>query len=244
MDLNDSAALDAFYSHLLDCMGTYGLFTLKEADGRHPWPEQGVYFFFDPNEPIPKPGLPGRVVRIGTHGVAKNTNSTLWSRLHMHQGSKRNGGGNHRGSIFRWHIGKAINGTPSSWDWDDARKGIKANSEERREVRRWEHEHERLVSDYIHQLPFTVIAMPGSPGKDCQRAVFETECIAYLSWCGQNGLIKIGSDWLGLRATNDKIKTSGLWNVNDVWMPGNHLPYIPTWPPFPPAPVLDKPLEK
>ena len=218
---NPSDNLNAFYNHMLDCIKIYGLFTLKDADGRHPWPKQGVYFFFDPSEPIPMPGLPGRIVRIGSHGVASNTNSTLWGRLKQHRGSQKSGGGNHRGSVFRWHIGSAIKGMPVSW------LDRKASTHE---VGHLEHNHECLVSDYIRQLPFTVIEIPGIPRKDCQRAIFESECISYLSWAGHNGLIKSGDKWLGHQAANDKVKQSGLWNVKDIWVNGHSNPYIPTWP--------------
>ncbi len=215
--------LDKFYNQILCCVETYGLFTLKDAHGRQPWPKQGVYFFFDPSEPIPRPDLPGRIVRIGSHGVAQNTNSTLWGRLKQHQGSQTSGGGNHRGSIFRQYVGIALKGGPPSW------KDTKAKYAE---VRQDEHAHERLVSDYIRQLPFTVIGIHGLPGKNSQRAIFEGECISYVSWAAQNGLIKMGKTWLGLQAEKEAIKESGLWNVRDVWMLGDKRPCIPNWPPI------------
>jgi len=213
--------LDGFYAQILNCIETYGLFTLKDVDGRHPWPEQGVYFFFDRNEPNPGLGLPGRIVRVGSHGVAANKNSALWARLRQHRGSLKNGGGNHRCSIFRWHIGTAIEGMPPSW--------LNRNTSNS-EVARLEHKHECFVSDYIRELSFTVIKILGTPSKDCQRAVFERECIAFLSWAGQNGLIKTGNKWLGLQTVNDKIKKSGLWNVKDVWKQEQPLPCPPIWP--------------
>ena len=213
--------LNRFYARLADCIQTYELFTLGEVDGRHPWPKQGVYFFFDANEPTPYPGLPGRIVRVGSHGVAKNTNSTLWSRLSQHRGSLSSGGGNHRGSIFRRYVGIALGDPPPHWRNQNAKKA---------EVGASEHEHERRVSDYIRQLPFTVIDIPGTPDKNCFRAVFERQCIAYLSWAWQAGLIEGGKDWLGLRTNNSKISQSGLWNVENVWTKEQAPPKAPTWP--------------
>jgi hypothetical protein len=215
--------LNEFYNQILGCIETYGLFTLKDAHGRQPWPKQGVYFFFDTSEPIPSPDLPGRIVRIGSHGVAQNTNSTLWMRLKQHQGSQTSGGGNHRGSIFRQYVGIALKGEPSRW------RDAKAKYAE---VSQDEHAHECLVSDYIRQLPFTVIGIPGHPGKNSQRAIFEGECISYISWAAQNGLIKMRQKWLGLQAEKEEIKKSGLWNVRDVWSPGQAQPCVPTWPPI------------
>lgn len=213
--------LNKFYANLADCIKTYKLHTLGEANGRQAWPKQGVYFFFDVNEPTPYPGLPGRIVRVGSHGVARNTNSTLWSRLRQHRGSLSGGGGSHRGSIFRRYVGIALGDSPPHWRDQNAKKA---------EVGASEHEHERRVSDYIRQLPFTVIDIPGTPDKNCLRAIFERQCIVYLSWAWQAGLIEGGKHWLGLRTNNSKIIQSGLWNAENVWTTGQAPPKVPTWP--------------
>ena len=213
--------LNRFYARLADCIQNYGLFTLGEVDGRHPWPKQGVYLFFDTNEPTPYPGLPGRIVRVGSHGVAENTNSTLWSRLKQHQGSLTSGGGNNRGSIFRRHVGVSLGDPPPYWGQQKVKKP---------EVGASEHEHECRVSEYIRQLPFAVIGIPGVPGKNCLRAIFERQCIAYLSWAWQTGLIERGKQWLGLRTGNPQIIQSGLWNVESIWTKEQATPKAPAWP--------------
>src|SRR5690242_13971991 len=79
--------------------------TLAECDGRMPWPRRGVYFFFEPGEVRSDSGGGPRVVRVGTHALANGSTTTLWRRLSQHRGSKRSGGGNHRGSIFRLLVG-------------------------------------------------------------------------------------------------------------------------------------------
>lgn len=79
---------------------------LASSSGRMSWPDRGVYFFFEPGEVRPN-GDP-RVVRIGTHALKAGSKTTLWKRLGQHRGSvggSRPGGGNHRGSIFRLHVG-------------------------------------------------------------------------------------------------------------------------------------------
>jgi len=48
-----------------------------------------------------------RVVRVGTHGLKTGSTSTLWGRVHQHRDT-REGGGNHRGSVFRLHVGQAL----------------------------------------------------------------------------------------------------------------------------------------
>ena len=59
---------------------------LKDCHGRMGWPNQGVYFFFEPAE-TRSDGQTPRVVRIGTHAVSKGSRTTLWTRLSTHRGS-------------------------------------------------------------------------------------------------------------------------------------------------------------
>jgi hypothetical protein len=59
-----------------------------------------------------EPGAPEqRVVRVGTHAVSAGSKTTLWQRLKQHQGYGGDGSvavGNHRGSVFRHHVGLAL----------------------------------------------------------------------------------------------------------------------------------------
>jgi len=74
------------------------------------WPSQGVYFFFEPGE-MREDGRTPRAVRVGTHAVSEGSKTTLWQRLSQHKGYERGryaGGGNHRGSVFRLHVGTAL----------------------------------------------------------------------------------------------------------------------------------------
>lgn len=81
---------------------------LANCDGRMDWPPRGVYFFFEPGENRTHSGESPRVVRVGTHALASGSRTTLWNRLSQHQGVRKSGGGNHRGSIFRLHVGTAL----------------------------------------------------------------------------------------------------------------------------------------
>jgi hypothetical protein len=67
----------------------------------------GVYFFFEPNEYRTSAVDEERVVRVGTHTVSRGAKSTLWNRLRTHRGGA-DGSGNHRGSIFRLHVGASL----------------------------------------------------------------------------------------------------------------------------------------
>lgn len=83
---------------------------LGECRGGMGWPRRGVYFFFEPGE-LREDGKTPRVVRVGTHALKRGARSTLWGRLRQHRGTMRGkmpGGGHHRGSIFRLHVGSAI----------------------------------------------------------------------------------------------------------------------------------------
>lgn len=107
------ADLDHFYSLLerLRKLPHQGR-SLGEYTGRVPWPIRGVYFFLEPGEYRTQNSDAPRVVRVGTHAVSVGSKSTLWGRLRAHCGSQ-SGTGNHRGSIFRLHVGAAM----CRWRW-------------------------------------------------------------------------------------------------------------------------------
>src|SRR3546814_7804821 len=99
--------LQVFYElmdRLLDTQG--GPLSLSAVTSSSVSP-RGVYFFFEPGEHRSDSGDGQRVVRVGTHGLKSGAASTLHGRLRQHRG-KRDGGGNHRGSIFRLLTGDAL----------------------------------------------------------------------------------------------------------------------------------------
>lgn len=82
---------------------------LRECHGSDGWPQHGVYFFFEPGEA--RADGSGRVVRVGTHALTATSQATLWGRLRQHRGhltGRHAGGGNHRASVFRRHVGAAL----------------------------------------------------------------------------------------------------------------------------------------
>src|SRR5688572_8529664 len=80
---------------------------LKDCDSRSVSSKRGVYFFFEPGEFRKANPQQMRVVRVGTHAIRTGSKSTLWNRLRQHRGTDK-GTGNHRGSIFRLHVGNAL----------------------------------------------------------------------------------------------------------------------------------------
>ena len=206
--------LDKFYD-IMDALEQKvgGKRLLSECDGKMPWPEQGIYFFFENRELRENGSM--RVVRVGTHGLQEGSQSTLWERLRQHRGNttgEHKGGGNHRSSIFRLHVGTALitkNGyNVPTW-------GVGEDSES--DVSEAELEVEIQVSDYIRAMPFLWLAVDDPPGPDSLRGVIERNSIGLLSnYEKEEVLDPAFSGWLGRYCENEKVRHSGLWNVNYI----------------------------
>ena len=206
--------LDRFYSIMRRLEKTLGgKRRLADCNGRMNWPERGIYFFFEDGE-YRDNGEP-RVVRVGTHALKIGSGTTLWNRLSQHRGTlggRHPGGGNHRGSIFRLHVGTAIierNGLDSqTWSKGSTAKG---------EIREQEYPIEKLVSEHIGHMPFLWLGIDDLPGPDSMRGYIERNSIGLLSNFGEFEKIDLpSSSWLGNFACRDKVRESGLWNVNHV----------------------------
>lgn len=183
---------------------------LRGCDGRMPWPKRGVYFFFEPNEKREGSDEP-RVVRVGTHGVSLGSTSTLWGRLRTHRGGA-DGSGNHRGSIFRLHVGAALiqkdnlQSLYPSWG-----RGQTASPE----IRQAEVPLEKLVSEYIGQMNIAWLAIDDPPSASSDRRFVERNAIALLT---SPMLVhdQPSACWLGRLSPHPFIRNSGMWNVQDV----------------------------
>jgi hypothetical protein len=214
--MNERDDLCRFYAILekLEASQHQGL-RLSAYSGKRWLPARGVYFFREPGEERTSSGGSPRIVRVGTHAVSANSKSTLWQRLRAHLGT-RGGGGNHRGSIFRLHVGAAlqVQDKVANATWGVGTSAPAALRESRAaqvEESRWE----KKVSDYIGAMTILWINVPDEPGPASARAVIERNSIALLS----NGLAPIepsSAGWLGHKSPRDAIRRSGLWNVNHV----------------------------
>jgi hypothetical protein len=208
--------LDRFYE-LLDKLESRvgGKQKLKDCTGYTDWPERGVYFFFA-NDEYREGGDQLRLTRIGTHAVSSGSGTSMWDRLRTHRGAKSGtyeGGGNHRGSVFRKRVGEAIiekDGLHEEYpEWGDG-------SSAGRDLRLEELEMERRVSDYIRDLPFLWVAIDDEPGPDSDRAYIEQNAIALVSNYEKTPIDARESDWTGRFSSSEEIQESGLWNVNHV----------------------------
>lgn len=201
--------LDAFYTQLDRLIEAGQGIRLSECSGNMDWPERGVYFFLEDGERRRADPALSRVVRVGTHAVSEGARSTLWGRLRQHQGST-NGGGNHRGSVFRLHVGAALLQRDGliypTWG-----KGSTATAA----VRAEEVELEQGVSRHLGAMRVLWVDIPDAPGKHSQRAFIERNAIALLS----NSLAPVDApspEWLGKHSPTPEIRASGLWHVNFV----------------------------
>lgn len=208
--------LERFYllvARLADAPGQ-GL-ALRELAGRSSLPNRGVYLFCEPGEF--RAGNPSvrRVVRVGTHAVSTGSKSNLRGRLKQHLGT-RSGGGNHRGSIFRLHVGAALLGRDgtqlATWGVGSSAPPAVRDSETGRAA---EAAWENRVSEYIGGMSVFWIDVPDDPGPQSQRSLIERNAIALLS----NKLApidKASSGWLGRFSPRQEIRDSALWNLNYV----------------------------
>jgi hypothetical protein len=211
-----SSDLATFYS-LLDELEVIcgGKRLLQSSDRSSGWPPRGVYFFFEDGE-FREDGMSPRVVRVGTHGL-RPSRSTLWGRLSQHRGTVGGtmpGGGNHRGSVFRLHVGAAL---LKAGDWPDPIEASWAiGSNAPRNVREAEYPLEVAVSHRIRAMPVLWVDVPDEPSVDSDRGVIERGAIGLLSNLGRRPVDVASATWLGRSSKRERIAGSGLWNVNHV----------------------------
>jgi len=200
--------LDRFYALLAELQeGPMGFPALGALAENPTLPARGVYFFFEAGESrLTSPSV-ARVFRVGTHAVSSGSSSTLWGRLRTHLGT-RAGGGNHRSSIMRLHIGNALLARDhdrfSAPTWGSEQISIEA-----------ERSLEQAVSEHIASMRVLCIAVPDAASATSDRSYIERHSIALLS--GNRGPLDVAhSAWLGSHSPHPAIRRSSLWNVNYV----------------------------
>jgi hypothetical protein len=174
-------------------------------------PVQGVYFFFDKSESTTFSKFIPRLVRIGTHGVSVGSTATLRTRLRTHYGT-RDGRGNHRASVFRLHVGRAIierDGLSGVFpDWGKGQSATKSIIDQETPL-------EKQVSEYIGKLYVLIIPVSDTSGVGSLRAIIERQFIALFTeyMCP---LETPSKSWLGRYSDKSAIRETGLWNIRDV----------------------------
>ena len=176
-----------------------------------PIPPRGVYFFSEHAENRLTDSTRKRVVRVGTHAVSRGSKSTLWTRVRTHLGTQE-GGGSHRSSIMRLHVGSAIlaraDGKLHVPSWG---RGQTAS----REIRTAEQVLENEVSRYIADMFALWVAVGDESSPLSDRAYIEQNAIGLLA--GQSGPVDVAdSRWLGSYCPHEAVRRSSLWNVDYV----------------------------
>jgi hypothetical protein len=202
-----------FYSLLNELKNKTGFRYLKDCRASLGWPKQGVYFFFEEGE-IRQGSNDLRVVRVGTHALKAGSATTLWKRLRQHRGNlggELPGGGNHRGSIFRLHVGTALinkeNLNVPTWA-----QGNNAGPD----IRTSEHFLECKVSQVIGNMPFLWLKVEDPSGPQSLRGYIERNAISLLSNYMREPIDPPSKNWLGNYCANSMVRESGLWNVDHV----------------------------
>ena len=201
------------YDILASLRNRIGEHRLGDCNAKLNWPYRGVYFFFEDGEyRIDSRVL--RVVRVGTHALNKGSKSTLWGRLRNHRGSAK--GGNHRGSVFRLHVGGALINqhqfsSPGAATW-----GVKNSA--KRNVRRQERLIEQSVSSYVGQMKVLWVEVNDEPGPSSSRGYIEQHAIRLLSRIGDARVLADppSAGWLGQHCRAKHVRDSGLWNVRET----------------------------
>ncbi len=202
--------LDKFYSLMRKLSdGLKGGMKLKDASGNKGWPEKGVYYFFENEEFRKTEPFESRVVRVGTHAVTEGSSSSLWNRLRTHRGAN-DLGGNHRGSIFRLHVGKSLI-KKENLDYPSWGVGQTAT----KEIKEKEKPLEAKVSEVIGNMKILWLQISDRASVDSDRSFIERNSIALLS-CSVRKIDTASKFWLGGYNPHKSISESSMWNVNYV----------------------------
>lgn len=165
--------------------------------------KNGIYLLFEKDE-LGHEGQ--RIARVGTH----TGNNQLRSRLQQHFIQE-----NKDRSIFRKNIGKCLLNRANDpyldvWNIDFTTRASKTtnghliNAAHQAQI-------EQEVSDYI-QSRFSFVMLPVEEKED--RLYLESRIVSTLSHCSE---CKPSDNWLGMDSPNEKIRRSGLWQVNELY---------------------------
>jgi hypothetical protein len=143
--------------------------------------------------------------------ISAGSVATLRNRLRTHLGT-RVGAGNHRASVFRLHVGRAIIGRDLlEGDFPNWGKGQSAP----KEITEREAPLEAKVSEYIGNLRVLFVPVLDTAGTGSMRATIERQ---FISMFTENlcAIEESSSMWLGRFSDKSSIRDSGLWNIRDV----------------------------
>lgn len=216
--LNDEPTLDRLFKRFYRIMrrlwiSQLGGRRIADCSGQLAWPELGVYFITETELAAGGRQMP-RIVRVGTHAVSLGSQASLWNRVSTHRGTGQ-GGGSHRSSIFRTHVGRALMNCDPHQEWPETwGKGQTAV----KSVREGETALEKQVSLAIGDMKLLWLSVPDKAGPGSDRAYLERNTIGLLS----RAVIlspTMATSWLGDFSDDWRIAASGLWNLDHLFVP-------------------------
>ena len=165
-------------------------------------PENGIYVIFEKGELF---NNLDRIVRIGTH----TGDNQLRARLNQHFVKE-----NKNRSIFRKNIGRCLLNKDQSPYLSLWELGMTSIAEKKRNYKLldldFEKKVEKRISDYLqNNLSFCVFQVDTKQ----QRLFWESKIVSTLA---KSNEVKPSKKWLGNYSTKDKIRASGLWQVNEL----------------------------
>lgn len=166
-------------------------------------PANGLYFIFEAGEVCHGDD---RIVRVGSH----TGNGNLAARLREHVTVNKDR------SVFRKNIGRALlcrDNDPFLKDWNfDLTKRVDRDRYGHLVDKTKQHEVEQAVSNHISRaMSFRVV---GAANRELALQL-ERRCIATISLCGA---CRASPNWLGRSSPNRKIRDSGLWQVQHLYV--------------------------
>lgn len=201
--------LDTLYGLLEDYEERAGRRIALSELSRKLLPQGGCCLYWDPEEKRQET-FKQRIVRVECYPPEDDN---MLSQLLKHRGTiagTYKGGGNHRQSLLRHHIGTAlINKNQESYDtWE----GDQANAA----IRKKEHPLETMVSRVSSQMQ--VLVIPVKNHDNVKLKYIEQNLIALLSNWGKKAIDPPSPGWLGHYCSNILVRDSGLWNTNGVML--------------------------
>lgn len=166
-------------------------------------PKNGIYILFEKGETGHRAQ---RIVRVGTHAGSNQLQSTLRQHFVAEEKDK---------SILRKNIGRALlNRDHDAYLtlWDVAlttpmQRSVfaeKVGMEKMNAV-------EKHVTGYMHDsFSFVVFGVEHK----AERLLWESKIISTVAQCHD---CRASADWLGSHSTQEKIRESGLWQLNELY---------------------------
>jgi hypothetical protein len=156
-------------------------------------------------------------VRVGTHALTPTSKTSRWNRLSAHRGTVSNGGGNHRGSIFRLLLGECLlrrdDTALPTWGSGSTASAAAGSHQLNREVLL---SRERPIETSVSRLIGAMLVVCVPVDGRAARVFVERNAIGLLSNFERALVDPPSSRWLGRHSSRQRVRESGLWSNEHV----------------------------